>query len=419
MKITVLASDHPRSLHGNANELVLFSLIQGLVQEKHSVSWAYLGSREFDDSEIGDAEAELGATFSKELSGTFEPETNRLLNWRVIRWIYNLLFLGEPVDKVPESTADLIRSTLSNHKSDLFILFWDSWYEYALDIETAKRSLGFLAKPRYDASEVRVKTARGLQALLKKIYMKPIFDRMRVNYYSRISKLSHCSNICALTARQGCDEGVQTSYVPLLLKDFFSNNANVCLRNQSETAQIVIGFGNYEGLGTQIGIEYIISEVLPRLSKSKLNKDYKLNVFGKGLPAKTAQRLSRFPKVKIRGFVSDIDKEFSQSHAYLFCNNAGSYQGTYTRVSYALSSGICIIGHSNLALSVPELCSGQNCLLGNDPDEITAHLISVIENPNGQSEIHASARDVYLNSFSPRLVARKLLLNSALRSALT
>ena len=118
--------------------------------------------------------------------------------------------------------------------------------------------------------------------------------------------------------------------------------------------------------------------------------------------------MKRHPHVALRGFVPDIDDEVAGNHIFLLLNNAGPYTGGYTRVIYAFSSGSCLIAHTRLADSMPELVHGRNCLLGATPEEIADHIAAAARDPGLRARLGEAGRATYEEDYRPSRVARGL-----------
>ena len=79
----------------------------------------------------------------------------------------------------------------------------------------------------------------------------------------------------------------------------------------------------------------------------------------------------------MRGFVDDIDTELMTAPVFLCVNNASGFKVGHTRYLHAWSLGGCVVGHSDAALSMPEMVSGENCLLGRTAAEIADMVAAV------------------------------------------
>ena len=120
--------------------------------------------------------------------------------------------------------------------------------------------------------------------------------------------------------------------------------------------------------------------------------DWVINICGRFELPPEFDDLKPQPNVAMRGFVPDIDEEVRGNHIFLLLNNAGPYTGGYTRVIYAFSSGSCLIAHTRLAESMPELVHGRNCLLGATPEEIADHIAAAARDPALRARLGEAAR---------------------------
>jgi glycosyltransferase involved in cell wall biosynthesis len=78
-------------------------------------------------------------------------------------------------------------------------------------------------------------------------------------------------------------------------------------------------------------------------------------------------------------------------------------------VIYAFSSGSCLIAHSRLAQSMPELVHDQNCLLADTPESIADLIAAAVRDPILRNRIGEAARRTYLDRYRPNLIAQNLL----------
>jgi hypothetical protein len=156
-------------------------------------------------------------------------------------------------------------------------------------------------------------------------------------------------------------------------------------------------------------MRYLGAEVMPILSKVAVGSNWSVSICGQNQPTPDVANVLRHPRIKIKGFVNDIDEEVLSSAIFLLLNNAGPYTGGYTRVVYACATGGCLIAHSNLRNSMPELVSGQNCLLGDTPSGIADQIKRALDDVGLRRRIGAAARETYETQYAPRQVASKLV----------
>ena len=97
-----------------------------------------------------------------------------------------------------------------------------------------------------------------------------------------------------------------------------------------------------------------------------------------------------------------------QNEMALLLNNAGPYSGTWTRIPYLMSSGMCIICHAKILNSVPELVHEENILIGETPEEIASLFTLAVNDKSLRSRIGSKARITYEEKFSSKIVANKI-----------
>jgi glycosyltransferase involved in cell wall biosynthesis len=78
-------------------------------------------------------------------------------------------------------------------------------------------------------------------------------------------------------------------------------------------------------------------------------------------------------------------------------------------VIFAFSSGSCLIAHSRLAQSMPELVNDRNCLLADTPEGIADLITKAVTDSKLRDRIGAAAREIYLSQYQPGMIARGLL----------
>jgi glycosyltransferase involved in cell wall biosynthesis len=411
LRVTVLASSNPDFSHSGANELVLGAVIEGLVFAGHEVSWATAGAAAPVSEKARMRLHDLRVAFAGDFTTHLDFKVPCSVAIKRARLFRQALTSGDeddvPVFRNPEQVVD----RLANGKPDMLLLFWDTWFEHLIPYLRGFRVAGFLAKPRYDAPEIRLRNgllgARMRNPVRRWVAARTIAHQ-KARHYARMKQIDFIANICAMDAANYRSCGLHAEYLPLPVPDFFPGGAGMRWERQTDQEIGIIGaMGSLTPLGSSIGAVYLSREILPRLDKI-LNDQWRIHIYGRGDFPLEARALDEHHKVLKHGFVEDIDSEMLRRPLFLFLNNAGPYTGTYTRVTYALSSGICMIAHSNLARSVPELSSGDNILMGSNPEQIAAHVAEAVRSPDLRRRIGESARATYLRFFSPKAVGTRL-----------
>jgi hypothetical protein len=115
--------------------------------------------------------------------------------------------------------------------------------------------------------------------------------------------------------------------------------------------------------------------------------------------------------LRFRGFVKDIDNEVIKSKFCLILNNAynKSLIGGYTRVIYFFSLGKCLIAHSNLKKSMPELQNNYNCLLGNSSKKIIELINRSVKDKRIIKKIEFNAKKTFYQKYSSKIIFNQIL----------
>jgi glycosyltransferase involved in cell wall biosynthesis len=70
--------------------------------------------------------------------------------------------------------------------------------------------------------------------------------------------------------------------------------------------------------------------------------------------------------------------------------------------------GGCIVAHSDASLSLPEMRSGENALLGGGPQEIVNCILEAVEDRLLRRKLGNNGREMFLEQFSADAVASEL-----------
>ncbi|MEZ5618801.1 MAG: hypothetical protein R3E40_11055 [Rhodocyclaceae bacterium] len=416
MHLLLLASLNPQFGHAKAGYIVLASLLEALALSGHQVSYATVCCHNPPDEATLVRLREAGVKFVGDFTDqvvTSDPAASALRSdIRTVR----KAFLSLESDDLPYFAAPAeVIAELQESGADATLIFWDTWFEHLLTNWHGTPIYGYLARPRYASPLARIAAMDaengGIATILRQSVLKRLIERQRDRHNKRIRVLKRVANICALDAAEYRQLGVKCEYVPNTWPDFFGADWKK-RRTGAEHTRARVGIlgniGDLTGTGNLFGVSYLAEQILPRLRQHRVG-GWDINLCGRGiLPDKVAGLLDA-EQVNLKGFVDDIDGEVLANRIFLLLNNAGPYTGGYTRVIYAFSSGSCLVAHSRLAESMPEVKHGVNALLGNDADEIAGFLAEVIAKPALAAEIGAAARSTYEREYQPRVVAARLL----------
>jgi hypothetical protein len=229
-------------------------------------------------------------------------------------------------------------------------------------------------------------------------------------HIERYKLLKDSRNICELDCSWYVRKGVRVKYLSNTWPDPYGKDwrqKRLISESKRTGVNILANIGGLNATGNTFGLQYLAYNIMPILI-NKMPGEWVVNICGRfEMPIYLKEAL-RDQHVKLLGFVDDIDDEVIGNELFMLLNNAGPYTGTYTRVMYAFSAGACLVGHSNLSLSTPELVSGQNCLLADTPEEIAEHAMRAARDSALRLQIGTAARQTYIKYFKPSTIAGEI-----------
>jgi Glycosyl transferases group 1 len=224
-------------------------------------------------------------------------------------------------------------------------------------------------------------------------------------HFGLMRRVEVVADICLAHVRLYAANGQPDArYVPNMYPDRGSGSAVAT----PEDGKLIASIGDAAATGNALGLYYLAAEVLPSL-RTACGDGFSLHVCGNGAPPGPVEALLEQPEFRRRGWVSDIDAEISSAAAFLLMNNAGPYQGAYTRVLHAWSLEACVVAHARLAEAMPEVHDGENALLGRSPEEIANCVRRAIEDPKLRRRLGRAGRETYRRHFTPAAVVPQLL----------
>lgn len=144
--------------------------------------------------------------------------------------------------------------------------------------------------------------------------------------------------------------------------------------------KIIGSVGNLGATGNTFALAYLGRELLPRLSAQMKNRPFEIHLLGKGTPSPGVAHYLTDPRIKVRGWVEDIEGEFRSAAAFLVLTNVSpDFLVGNTRILLAWALRTCVIMHENSRLAMPEIEHGVNALLGRTPDEICGWITAAVE----------------------------------------
>lgn len=177
---------------------------------------------------------------------------------------------------------------------------------------------------------------------------------------------------------------------------------------------IVGNVGKLDATGNTQGLALLAREIAPRLDDRLGEGAYEIHLFGAGRPHPAVAPFLQRPGIVQRGFVDDIDAELMAAPIFLCLNNATPFKVCHTRYLHAWSLGSCVVAHRDAALSIPEMVSGQNCLLGADMDEVADLVHEAAKDHALRQRIGEAGYETFREHFTAQSVAAEIIRRLAL-----
>jgi glycosyltransferase involved in cell wall biosynthesis len=163
--------------------------------------------------------------------------------------------------------------------------------------------------------------------------------------------------------------------------------------------------GHLRGTATLDGLR-VFRAMLPQLERALGPEGFEVQVVGGYDPPAGLEPLLRHPSVRFAGFVQDVDAEFRAADVLVV--PVSIRLGVRVRVLTGFSHGSCIVTHEANAYGIPELAHGRNALLGSTPDQLAAHVVRALREPDLAGRLRRGARETYERFFTPTVAGAAL-----------
>ena len=294
-------------------------------------------------------------------------------------------------------------------------LIFIPWSETATSLfaDAPVRKFAYYGNPDPKAGTVRAEFARkhggGYLAYRYQSHRLSRLERFHLSIMRRYDYLGDVAkNDADYYVRHGHPNAF---YVRNLWIDRFATSWRQRRESSQRTAPFVI-VGNIGQLGATAnthGLEILGRDLVPELRRAMGDRQFEVHIYGAGAPQAAIVDLLRHPEIRMRGFVDDIDDELMAAPVFLCMNNASRYKVGHTRYLHAWSLGCCVIAHRDAALSMPEMVSGENCLLGGSAAEIADMIAAVAGDAGLRIRLGQAGYTTFKEKFTAGPVVEQIL----------
>jgi len=177
----------------------------------------------------------------------------------------------------------------------------------------------------------------------------------------------------------------------------------------SRPIKIIGSVGNLGATGNTFALTYLGRELLPRLASRFKDRPFEIHLLGKGTPSAVAAAVLKDPRIKVRGWVEDINEEFRSASSFLVLTNVNAdFLVGNTRILLAWALGTCVIMHENSRLAMPEIEHGVNALLGKTPDALADWIVAAVDDETLRDRIGRGGQQTFETYYRSDVVVPKM-----------
>ncbi len=249
-------------------------------------------------------------------------------------------------------------------------------------------------------------------SLLNPVSVMAYLDRqLRVRMFRKahmalMAKVDALANITARNAEFYDQHGHPKS---VYTRNIWVDGGAPAVRERKEGPINIIGHVGYlDKTGGTYGLRFLLEGVVPALEKTMAGKDYEVQIIGGGEMMPALRPLAKHPRIRLRGFVEDLEAELAQSDVFCLFNNVAPYKAAYTRHLVAWSNGLCMVAHADSKLAIPELEHRRNVLLADNAEDAARSIAEAAMNAELNRQIRLEGRKTYEECFTPEIVAKRL-----------
>jgi hypothetical protein len=327
--------------------------------------------------------------------------------WRLARWL-----APQEADFYPEAAQrPAAEKAAAAFRPDLVFIPW-SETATALFAHLPARKFAYYGNPDPKSGFARAAFARHRGGSLFAYARERLaLARMQRFHLATMKRYDYLGDVAANDVEYYRRHGHPNAfYVRNLWIDRFGT-AWRARRERERTDPFVI-IGNLGKLGATAnthGLEILGRDVVPELRRAFGDRRFEVHVCGAGTPHPAIAASLQAPEIRMRGFVDDIDDELMAAPVFLCLNNASRFKVGHTRYLHAWSLGSCVVAHRDAALSMPEMVSGENCLLGRSAAEIADMVAAAARDAGLRRRLGEAGYATFAEKFTARPVVEQIL----------
>lgn len=227
------------------------------------------------------------------------------------------------------------------------------------------------------------------------------FERRRIELFER--EMAHAGDEIWLISRTERDQLLQRA--PGANAHVIPNGVDIDTFRPLEVAADPrrIMFSGHLGVPHNIDAAvWLTGAILPAIQRSV--PGCRLRIVGSA-PSAKVQRLARRHGVEVTGFVPDLNLELNQ--AAVFVAPLRFSAGVQNKVLEAMAAARPVVTTPEIAAGL-EAVTGRHLLVGDGSEELAAHAVSLLTDPDRRRALGTAARAFVADRFSWRFVAERM-----------
>jgi polysaccharide biosynthesis protein PslH len=171
---------------------------------------------------------------------------------------------------------------------------------------------------------------------------------------------------------------------------------------EPETPNSLVFTGSMDWLPNEDGIIYFMKEILPLIWREV--REVSLTIVGRNPSPRLKELAAGIANVHLTGWVEDIRPYLSQAEVCVVPLRIGG--GTRLKIFEAMSMGKAIVSTTIGAEGLP-LRPDEHLLIADDPAHFARSTLALLRNPERRRSLGATARELVLQNYSWRMVAKR------------
>lgn len=249
---------------------------------------------------------------------------------------------------------------------------------------------------RKEFAAMRAGSDRGRRSMRQRLEEKVLPLLQRSGMKRLLEDATRCGAFAAHHARELSSPRVRCEYFRTPIADPGERPATTPSPNKLR----VLHIGHLKGIATLTGIESLAHEIIPQIEAQLPPAGLEVRIVGgfhESLPDDLKSALQR-PSVTIVGPVYPADEELENADIVIVPTPIEL--GIRVRILTAMAHSCCIVAHRANALGIPELVSGENCILGGSAKELADACIRLGNSRTLSDTLRQNARATYIKYFS-------------------